>query len=204
MNTIAKPPLALSALAAAALALALGGCGEISAPAPEPPLAGAAIGGAFELTDTAGERVRWADFEGRYRIVYFGYAFCPDVCPTDVQRTIQGLDQFAQDQPERAARIQPIFISVDPARDTPEVIAEFTRAFSDDLIGLTGTEAEVAAVAKTFGVPFRKQPADEDGYYLVDHARTVFLFGPAGEPLALLPADQGADAVATELAKWVS
>lgn len=201
MNSIAKSPALFAALLAGTLVLS--GCAGEPAPPPEPPLAGASIGGEFELLNTAGETVRFSDFEGQYRIVYFGYAFCPDVCPTDVQRTIQGLDQFAKDQPQLAKRIQPIFISVDPERDSPDVIDEFTGAFSDDLIGLTGSEAQLKEAAQTFGVYFRKLEPSPEGTYLVDHARTVYLFGPGGEPIALLPADEGADAVTRELSKWV-
>lgn len=201
MNIAAKP-LIIASLVASTLGLA--GCrGAPDAPL-EPPLAGATIGGEFELTNTAGEQVRWADFNGRYRIVYFGYAFCPDACPTDVQRTIQGLNQFAENDPERAAKVQPIFVSVDPERDTPQVIAEFTKAFSDDLIGLTGTPEQIADAAKTFGVYYVKLDGPSEENYLMDHSRTVLLFGPQGEPLALLPADLGPDAVAAELAQWVT
>ena len=203
MNSKSKSPRLMTALAAAA-ALALSACGGPAAPPAEPPLAGATIGGEFELLNTAGETMRWADFDGSYRIVYFGYAFCPDACPTDVQRTIQGLNEFGDQAPERAAKVQPIFISVDPDRDTPEVIDEFTAAFSKDLIGLTGTEAQLQAAAKTFAASYKKLPPSEDGAYLIDHTRTVLLFGPQGAPLAPLPAQEGAGAVAQELAKWVN
>src|SRR5690348_18100143 len=95
---------------ALSLAIALlGGCGQgATVPAGDPPLAGAAIGGPFELTDSAGNMVRWSDFDGKYRIVYFGYAYCPDVCPLDVQRMMKGFAQFQKAEPERAAQIQPI------------------------------------------------------------------------------------------------
>ncbi len=204
MNTNANTPLRFRALALTfAMCLALSGCNAQPAQPVEPPLAGATIGGEFELMDTQRQTVHWADFDGKYRIVYFGYAYCPDVCPTDVQRTIQGLEQFAADEPQLAAKVQPIFISVDPERDTPEVIAEFTGAFSDDLIGLTGTPEQIAAAAKTFAVYYKKLDETAPGAYLMDHARTVILFGPKGEPIALLPADQGAEPVTAELAKWV-
>lgn len=193
---------ALAALAA----LALSACGtDTNEPGPiEPPLAGADIGGPFELTNTAGETVRWSDFDGKYRIVYFGYAYCPDVCPTDMQRTVQGLNQFAQDHPERADRIQPLFITIDPERDTPQVVEEFTTAFSDDVIGLTGTPEQIRAAADTFRVFYQKGEPTTGGGYLVDHTNIVYLFGPEGEPLATLPADEGADAITVELDKWVS
>ena len=170
----------------------------------EPPLYGATIGGEFELTGTDGETVRWSDFNGQYRIVYFGYAYCPDACPTDVQRTMQGFTQFERAAPERAAKVQPIFISVDPERDTAEVVDEFTNAFSERLIGLTGTEEQIAEAANAFGVYYVKFEPNESGAYLMDHSRIAFLFGPDGEPITMLPHDEGADAVQAELAQWVT
>lgn len=208
MNQVAKPsPIFLRslALAAAPMALMLLACGaEPAAEIIEPPLAGATIGGEFELVSSAGETVHWADFDGKYRIVYFGYAYCPDICPTDMQRMVQGLNQFAEAEPEKAAQIQPIFITIDPERDTGEVIDEFTSAFSDDVIGLTGTPEQIAAAAATFRVYYSRGETATGGGYLMNHSNIVYLFGPAGEPVATLPADEGADAVATELTKWVN
>ncbi len=187
----------------AALLLGLGACAS-EPEAAAPPLQGATIGGEFELTDSSGETVRWGDFDGQYRIVYFGYAYCPDICPTDVQRMTQGLNQFAQEHPERAAQIQPIFITIDPERDTPEVVGEFTNAFSEDLIGLTGTPEQIKAAADTFRVYYSKGEESESGAYLMDHSNITYLFGPQGEPIATLPTDEGADAVAAQLDTWVS
>lgn len=201
MNRINNPSATLSLLVAGALALA--GC-NAAAPAEEPPLAGSTIGGDFALTASDGRTVRWDDFAGKYRVVYFGYAFCPDVCPTDMQRVAQGLKVLKASDPELAAKIQPIFITIDPERDTAKVVGEFAAAFSPDIIGLTGTPDQIAAAAKTFKVFYAKGEAVEGGGYLVDHSNIVYLFGPAGEPLATLPVDQGADAVAAELTKWVN
>ena len=185
------------------LTLAVASCGQ-PASAPEPPLAGASIGGEFELIGTNGETVRWADFQGQYRIVYFGFTFCPDICPTDTQRFSQGLLQFERSAPELGAKIQPIFVSVDPERDTPEVVAEFVANFHPRLIGLTGSPEQVKAAADTFRVFYSRGETTPGGGYLVDHSAIVYLFGPDGEPLATLPTDQGAEAVAAELSKWVS
>jgi protein SCO1/2 len=205
MNRINKPSAA--SLVAIAAALLLAGCGA-AAPSggaqTEPPLAGARIGGDFRLVDKAGKEVRWGDFAGKYRVVYFGYTFCPDVCPTDVQRIAQGLKVLKGEAPDKAAKIVPIFISVDPERDTPAVVGEFTGAFSNDMVGLTGTPEQVAAAAKTFAVAYGKGEAQPGGGYLVDHSRIVYLFGPDGAPIATLPADKGAAAVAAELSRWVS
>jgi len=198
MFTLRAVPLA------ACLALALlTGCDRAGAPAAAPPLAGAAIGGPFELVDSAGRTVRWSDFDGKYRVLYFGYAYCPDVCPLDVQRMMQGFAQFKQAEPALAAQVQPIFVTIDPARDTPAVIGEFTRAFSSDLLGLTGTAEQVDKAAKAFAVFYRKGEGSGTGY-LMDHSRAAYLMGRKGEPIATLPVDQSADAVAAELARWVS
>ena len=182
------------------LALLAAGCGR----AEQPPLAGAAIGGPFELVDSAGKTVRWSDFDGRYRMIYFGYAYCPDVCPLDVQRMMQGYERFKQAEPALAAQVQPLFVTVDPERDTPAVVAEFTSAFSDDLVGLTGTPEQVAAAAKAFAIYYQKGEVSEGGGYLMDHSRNTYLMGRKGEPIALLPVEKSADEVAAELERWVS
>jgi protein SCO1 len=184
-------------------ALAVAGCNAAAPPA-EPPLAGAAIGGEFALTNSAGATVRWDDFAGKYRVVYFGYAFCPDVCPTDMQRVAQGLKQLKANDPALAAKIVPIFITIDPARDTPKVVGEFAAAFSPDIIGLTGTPEQIDAAAKAFKVFYAKGNAVEGGGYLMDHSNVTYLFAPDGAPLATLPTDQGGDAVAAEIARWAS
>lgn len=189
----------------AALSLALAACdGAATAPPQDPPLAGADIGGPFELVDQHGKTVRWEDFAGKYRMVYFGFTYCPDICPTDVGRMVHGLGRLEKLEPEKAAKVVPIFISVDPERDTPAVVGEFAAAFSDKLIGLTGTPEQVKAAADAFRVYYSRGEDTPGGGYLVDHSAVVYLFGPQGEPLATLPVDKGADALAAELAKWVS
>ena len=141
----------IRALAALLLPLALIACDAASTGQPEkPPLAGAMIGGPFTLVDKNDRTVRWTDFAGKYRIVYFGYAFCPDACPMDVQMMMKGFAEFEKAKPELAAQVQPIFISIDPARDTPKVVGEFTANFSPRLLGLTGTPEQVAQAAKAF------------------------------------------------------
>ena len=203
-HTMPSPKQNLAFTIIASLSLGLAACGDISPQQTnEPPLAGADIGGPFELVDKNGETVRWEDFAGKYRIVYFGFTYCPDICPTDVGRTIHGLRRLKESDPDKAAKIQPIFISIDPERDTPEIVGEFAAAFSDDLIGLTGTPEQVKQAADNFRVYYSRGEDTPGGGYLVDHSAVVYLSGPNGEPLATLPTDQGADAVAVELAKWV-
>lgn len=193
-------------LFAAALApLVLLACNaDSTGPAGEsPPLAGAAIGGPFTLADKAGREVRWQDFQGKYRIVYFGYTFCPDACPLDVQVMMQGFAAFERDKPKLAAQVQPIFISIDPARDTPAVVGEFAGHFSQRLLGLTGTAAQVDQAAKAFSAYYAKGKQTGGGY-LMDHSRVAYLMGRKGEPISMLPVDKGPQAVAAELAKWVN
>ena len=187
---------------AAVLLLQLAACSpEQALP---PPLEGAAIGGDFALSDKTGKPVRFHDFAGKYRIVYFGYTFCPDACPMDVQKMMQGYAKFAKAEPDVAARVQPLFVSIDPARDTPAAVGEFAAAFSPKLVGLTGTEAQVAEAAKMFKGYYTKGEPTTDGGYLMDHSRIAYLMDPDGKPLALLPIDETADAVAESLAKWTS
>ena len=170
----------------------------------EPPLAGADIGGPFTLVDQTGKTRTWDEFRGKYAMVYFGYTYCPDICPTDMQRSSQGLRQFAKEHPDRAAKVQQIFVTVDPERDTQAVVGEFAAAFGKDIVALTGTREQVDAAAKAFRVYHGKGKVEEGGAYLVDHSNIVYLFAPDGEPVATLPVDKGADAVAGELDRWVS
>ncbi|HKY81147.1 MAG TPA: SCO family protein, partial [Sphingobium sp.] len=141
-------------------------------------LHGARIGASFTLTDQQGNKVRWDDFKGKYRLVYFGYTYCPDVCPVDLQRIMQAYSLFEKADPARAAKVQPIFITVDPERDTPSVLKTYVAAFHPRLVGLTGTPAEIAQVEKDFVVISSKEEAKGGSDYLVSHSRTPYLFGP--------------------------
>ena len=187
----------------AAFALALSACSQSTQPDGPPPLEGADIGGDFPLPGGDGKPVSWGDFDGQYRTIYFGYTFCPDVCPVDVQRAMAGLKRFEASDPERAAKVQPLFVSVDPARDTPEVLTEFTDAFHPRLIGMTGSKEQLDKIAKDYAAYYSVGEPNEAGGYLVDHTSITYLFGPDGEPIAILPTDAGPEAVAEELDKWV-
>lgn len=173
-------------------------------PAETPPLAGAAIGGPFVLTDQDGRRFDSRGLAGRWPVIYFGYTFCPDVCPTDMAVLGHGLRMLERRDPATAAKVQPIFVSVDPERDTPAVLKQFVAAFHPRLIGLTGTPAQIAAVAKEYAIFYRRQPVEKGASgYLVNHSREALLFGPDGKPIALVPVDADAAQVADMLAKWV-
>ncbi|MGQ0661662.1 SCO family protein [Sphingosinicella sp.] len=190
-----RPLLALAAL------LLLAACGGRSDP---PPLQGATMGGPINLIGGDGRRVSDSQFAGRYRIVYFGFTFCPDVCPVDLALIGAGLRRFEAEDAARAARVTPIFISVDPARDTPAVVGAYAARFHPRIVALTGSEEEVAQVARRYAIYYQRQPpAQPGGAYLVDHSRQIVLYGPEGEPIAILPHDQGIDAFVAELRRWV-
>lgn len=196
----------MSAFAICAAALALGACSPRQNPAAEPingaMIDGSTIGGPFTLTDKTGKRVSWDDFKGKYRVVYFGYTFCPDACPMDLSVLIRGFAKFAESHPQQAADVQPIFITIDPARDTPARIGEFTSAFSPRLIGLTGSQTEVDVAVKAFKA-VAARGTDTAGGYLMDHSRMAYLMGPNGEPIAALSVDKDPASVASDLAKLV-
>ena len=201
MNPTVMPRF--SFLIAASLLMAACSQADSASDSGEPPLAGAAIGGDFTLTSETGEPISFSDFDGQYRTIYFGYAFCPDVCPTDNQRAMAGLKRFEKENPELGAKVQPLFVSIDPQRDTPEVLTEFTDAFHPRLIGMTGSKEQLDKAASDFAVFYSKGEETSNGGYLMDHSNQTYLFGPDGQPLALLPTSDGPDAVAAELAKWV-
>jgi len=190
----------------------MGSGGNTSSQSAQGDLVGAKIGAPFTLVNQNGQPTRWADFAGQYRLVYFGYSYCPDVCPVDLQRIMQGFSQFEKARPALAAKVQPMLISVDPQRDTPQVLKNYVAAFHPRLIGLTGTPEQIAKVAKDFVVIYSPEKSEGASEYLVSHSRTPYLFDPAGKPIALVPVDdpgtpdvdEGApDKVLAFLEKWV-
>jgi len=173
-------------------------------PAEKPPLEGATIGGDFTLVDEDGKTFSSDSLKGKYRILYFGYTFCPDACPTDMAVLGKAMRQLDAKDSALSAKIQPLFVSVDPARDTPAVLKQFTDAFYPRLIGLTGSDAQIAKIAKQYAISYRKEPASAGASgYLMDHPRVAFLFDPDGKPIEMLPVDANADAVVADLEKWV-
>jgi protein SCO1 len=187
-----------------ALMVAFAGFSGCSKPvSQEPPLAGARMGGAFTLTNQDGKTVSDTDFAGQYRLIYFGYSFCPDVCPVDVQRLMQGYRAFEKADAKTAAKLQPIFITVDPQRDTPAVLKQFVAAFHPKLIGLTGSDTQIAEVAKRYAAVYQRGEGGTKEAYLMDHSRTAVLYAPDGSPVALIPQDGAPQVIATELARWV-
>lgn len=134
------------------------------------------IGGPFELTDHTGARVTDDFLRGKYALIYFGYTFCPDVCPTELGEIAVALDELG----DAGAQVTPVMITIDPERDTPEVLAEYVPLFHDRLVGLTGTDAEIKDVAEKYRVFYRRFEDPSFTFYLMDHTSFVYLVDPKG------------------------
>jgi protein SCO1/2 len=134
------------------------------------------IGGPFALTDQNGVRRTDRDFRGRYVLLYFGYSYCPDVCPTTLSVMADALPKLGA----RASHIVPIFVTIDPERDTPAVLKKYLAAFGPSFVGLTGSLADVTKVAHEYRVYFAKHPL-EGGNYALDHSSVIYVLGPDGK-----------------------
>ena len=140
------------------------------------------IGGPFTLTDHTGKRVTEKEYAGKYMLVYFGYTYCPDVCPTSLSIMADALDELSA---EELAKVVPIFVSVDTDRDTPEVLASYVPNFHPKMVGLTGSADDVKAVARAYKAYFTKVNVDDpDGNYTMDHSSTTYVMGPDGQYVA--------------------
>ena len=159
------------------------------------------IGGPFSLTDQNGQPRTDADFRGKYMLIFFGYTYCPDVCPTTLAVEAAALDKMG----EAANKIAPIFVSVDPKRDTPDKLKAYLGAFSPRLIGLTGTDAEVAAAAKAYKVYYKIHPDPTGGgNYTVDHSGIIYLMDPNGKFVAHYDLESSPDKMAADLMKRIN
>jgi protein SCO1/2 len=155
----------------------------------------AAIGGPFSLTDGTGARVTDVQAITKPTLVYFGYTFCPDFCPTDLSRNALAAESLEK----RGIDVGQIFISIDPARDTPAVVRDFTGAIDPKIVGLTGTPEEVDAAAKAYRVFYRKA-GDDPEYYLMEHTTFTYLMAPGVGFLEFYPSDATPDALANSVA----
>jgi cytochrome oxidase Cu insertion factor (SCO1/SenC/PrrC family) len=153
---------------------------------------GMVLGGPFQLVDQTGRAVTEADFAGRFMLVYFGFTYCPDVCPTELGAMVAALDELG----DAAARVTPIFITVDPDRDTPEAMADYVARFDPRLVGLTGTPEQIAAAARAYRVFYAKVQRPEMTQYLVDHSSFIYLVGPDGRVRSLFRPQTSPEAMA--------
>ncbi len=159
------------------------------------------VGGPFRLENAAGQAVTARSFRGHYMLVYFGYTHCPDVCPTTLSTVAAALRLMGP----KGAAIVPVFITVDPARDTPAVMGHYAALFSPRIVGLSGTPAEIARVAGAYHVYYAKHVyGPKPGDYAMDHSSVLYLMGPDGRFVAPVTADASARRMADELARLVS
>lgn len=136
------------------------------------------IGGPFNLTDQDGQRVTQRSYEGRPALLYFGFTSCPDICPTDLAKMARIARAVEQ---ERGIRLRPIFVTLDPERDTPQQLKGYVTHFDKDFVGLTGTPQEIASITDEYHVYYKKVPyGDKPGDYTVDHSTFLFLLGKDG------------------------
>jgi protein SCO1/2 len=156
---------------------------------------GVSIGGPFHLTDDKGHAVTDADYHGRWMLIFFGYINCPDECPLTLQKMAAALGKLGPS----ADKMAPLFITVDPARDTPARLASYLENFDARIIGLTGSDAQIAEAAKVYRVYYSPARHEESGADLVDHSTFLYLMNPAGKFDTLLPSDVDADKLAATL-----
>lgn len=176
-----------SALLALLIAIATGGCRRDAEPPPVLP-----IGGDFVLTDHGGRRFESASLRGKVVLVFFGYTFCPDVCPT----TLSKLSVVARALGGDADRVKTLYITVDPARDTPEVLSEHLSMFGVDAVGLTGTPDKIQKVASQFGVAYEiEEQSDSEAKYLVSHSTTLYAIDAQGRTRLLFPYEATVDQI---------
>jgi protein SCO1/2 len=197
----------IAIVASAAIAVAVGGAylaTTILAPADRfadcsTTAVGGDIGGPFTLVDQTGRTVTDKDVITGPTLIYFGYTFCPDVCPLDNARNAEAVSILA----ERGIDVKQVFITIDPARDTPEVLAQYTANFSDDMIGLTGTDDQIAAVASAYRTFYQRQ-GDDPEYYLMDHMTFSYLMFPDLGFVEYFSREETPEAVADRLACFVA
>jgi protein SCO1/2 len=158
---------------------------------------GMSLGGPFRLTDHTGREVTEADFAGRWLLVYFGFTWCPDVCPTELGIIADALDAMGP----AGEQVTPVLISIDPARDTPEKLADYVERFHPRMVGLTGTPEQVAEAARRFRVYYaRVNRPDQGGDYTMDHSSFIYLVGPDARVRALFRAGTAPEAIAAATA----
>jgi protein SCO1/2 len=158
-----------------------------------------AIGGPFHLIDQNGKPVSDADLKGKWQLVFFGYTHCPDTCPTALNEIALALDRLGMKRDE----VEIVFITVDPERDTPDVLKSYVQSFDAPIIALTGSPDAVAQAAKAYRVFYAKHPRG-DGDYDMDHSAVIYVMNPEGRFTATFTPDSSADSIVQRLQKLLS
>ena len=159
----------------------------------------ALVGGPFALTDQDGAPRTEQSWPGKYLLIYFGYTFCPDVCPIDLQRTAAALKILEEQAPATLDKIQPIFVTIDPERDTPDVMKAYVTAFGPRFVGLTGTVAQIDAAKKAYRVFSQKRQDAGSSDYLMDHSSVTYLMAPNGDYVTVFGSETKAQVMADTL-----
>ncbi len=162
-----------------------GRTGLIGAAAPQ-------LGGPFQLVDDRGAEVTDATYRGRYMLVYFGFTYCPDVCPTELATMARAIDLLG----DQGGQVQPLFITVDPERDSVSAMHDYVQLFHPRLVGLTGTPEQIARAARAYRVYYARAESPQLSAYTMDHSSFVYLMGPDGRSLAVFPAQTSAEDMA--------
>ncbi len=209
MSCISNTRRVFNSLLIAVAALGLGACGErgASAPASSPAggftaidITGAEYAQGLELSDPDGKRRTLAEFKGKVVVVFFGFTQCPDVCPTTLAELAAVRKALGAD----GARVQPIFVSVDPQRDTPEVLKAYAQAFGDDVVALRGNEAQTKAAAQEFKVFYSKVPGKTPDTYTIDHTAGSYVFDTQGRIRLFMRHGQPAAAVEADIRRLLA
>ena len=160
------------------------------------PAAAAPVGGDSTLIDARGKRVSLRDYRGKVVLLYFGFVGCPDICPTDLMTIGKAVRALGRD----ALGVQPVFVTLDPKRDTRPILREYTRAFHPRFVALTGSEAQVRKVAEAYEVAFKKVPLAGGTGYTIDHTAGILIIGRDGRYVDTFPQGMPADRLARRLA----
>ena len=164
-------------------------------------ITGAAFGKVLALTDAATQQPRTLEsFKGRAIVLFFGYMFCPDFCPTTMTTLNTALGKM---KPEDAAKVQVIFVTVDPKRDQPKLLADYVHAFNPAFVGLYGSDDQTATVAKEFKIIYQKAQVKDENTYLVDHSTQMYAFDPQGRIRLMIRHEAGAELIAADLTTLV-
>lgn len=161
----------------------------------------AAIGGSYELIDFDGKTRTDKDFLGQWILLYFGFTHCPDICPDEIEKLVKVVDKIDADK--ELPNLQPVFITVDPSRDTPKAMKQYCEEFSPKIIGLTGSKEKIDEACKNYRVYYSKGPEDEDGDYIVDHTIIAYLLNPKGEFVEYFGKNKTYDTLVYEIKEYM-
>ena len=161
----------------------------------------AAIGGPFTLVSANGQHVSNQTYRGKWILIYFGYTFCPDACPTALSNISVALEKLGSD----ASKLQPLFVTVDPQRDTREIVSDYLKSFDPRILGLTGTKDQIDTVIREFHLYVKQEKSEDDGdSYLVSHSSYIYLMNPQGKFVNVIQGAAAGDGIAVWLRKQMA